>query len=233
MKRGILLILLLAMTAMLPQKAFALLIDTSVGWDFNESVEFLGEPSIASWSQKLFVPVDEQFIKFVTVYVDDVFDAQFQDSVDFSLYFIKWTSNRALPDIAYKSPKVTTTNNNGQGGFEEFTFQINKLLDHDPFVHDYAIILSTSEYFDGLPGRARIGARLSGDVYPRGRAYHNGNLDDLSPWFDGPPGSWSRLNSVDLVFKLEWSTAPATVVPEPSTLLLLAVGLGTLALRCK
>jgi hypothetical protein len=197
------------------------LIDTYTEWPGDQYFGSFGEPNTATVGEEFYIypGTTENYLEYISVYLDDRYDFGLVDNTDFGLYIGPY-GGPVLGDFIYESERRETSN---QNGFEEFTFWINQEIEPG----NYVFFISASEYFDGRQNVARVATRNPSpgiDPYPDGKVVYNNNGNNTDAWRNSV---WTGgLDNYDLAFKMQFSEPPsAGVIPEPSSLLLLAGGL--------
>ncbi|MFN6563542.1 MAG: PEP-CTERM sorting domain-containing protein [Nostoc sp. ChiSLP01] len=191
-------------------------IDTTPSWNGTDFISPFGEENTATYGQTFTVGSDNVLNDF-TFFLND-FDGQ-SDVVDFAAYVAEWDGFKATGPILYQSAPQSTTN---APGFEQFTFNTGGISLTSG--KQYVAFLSASNFFDGTPGQATLGATGFQDVYSGGDFVYYNNGSDFSlltqnTWDDVGGGFFG-----DSAFKASFSQA-TTSVPEPTTILgILAFG---------
>ena len=139
--------LAVAVCTLLPavQGGASLTIETIPAWDGQSFVGSFGERNTATYGQTVTAPGNVlQSFKFL---VDDSLNPDF---VDFEAFVYAWDGAKAAGPALYTSAPMSTTNNGGQGGYEE----IELLTGGVPVVTggEYVLFLSVSNLFDGSVG---------------------------------------------------------------------------------
>ncbi|MEW4529170.1 PEP-CTERM sorting domain-containing protein [Maioricimonas sp. JC845] len=191
-------------------------------WNGIDHTSPFGEPYFATIGQTFVVPGSNDVLESWTYYLNDALNPDF---VDFAFYVMEWdaASTRATGPVLYQSAVVSTSNNGGADGFEEFTFNTGGLQLTSG--NDYIAFISATGQFDGTNGTASLGyIPYIRPGYASGAAYrqHNGNTAgtwDTQGWSAVRPG-----RQEDLAFTATFSGATVSPVPEPSSLALFAIG---------
>ena len=149
--------LALVLTASAAWAAGGTVIETVSAWNGSDGVEPFGEPAIATFGQTFIAPADNMMTSF-TYFIDDFVNP---DHVDFEAYVMAWGPDlfRATGPILWSDGPFTTTNNNGNGSYEQFTFDTKNLV--LTAGAQYVAFLTASNLFDGLTGTSNWGAVFS------------------------------------------------------------------------
>lgn len=131
-----------------------------------------------------------------------------------------WDGAKATGSVLFESAPLSTTNNGGAGGLEEFTIDTGGLaLDAG---QKYVAFFCASKFFDGVNGRASS-QLVDNAAYGGGRFAYLNNGGDFSRL---TADNWTQPDR-DFSFKMTLA-----VIPEPATMSLLALGgLGLVARR--
>lgn len=204
--------------------AGAATISTLPHWDGTSSFAEMGEPDTATYGQTFRIrPGTDTALTSVTFYINDFSN---HDAIDFALYVYRWTGTRITGDALYASPVVSTR---GAFGFEAVTFN-NINVDLAP--GDYVAFGSASSFFDGFPGQSEWGRTEDDNAYTDGTLVFMNNGSDFNLLFDDDWITSDLIVPADLVFEMEFDkeTLPPSPVPEPSTFLLVGVGIAGIGL---
>ena len=185
-------------------------------WDGIEYIYNFGETDTATYGQTMSTTgaINLQSVAF---YLDD---DDGTDAVDFQLVVGTWTGSH-VGSVLWQSAMISTTNNNGLGGWEEIVVDTENLFLAG--ATDYFIFLSASNFFDGDDGYAKV-AGTSADTCPVGQFWFMNNGSNFDEIYADGFNTWS-LN--DMVFTAEYTDASS--VPEPSSIVLLLAGFAGLA----
>lgn len=203
--------------------AATITIDTVPFWNGSNYIHLFGEFNTATYGQVVTVPAGVTQLDSFTFYLDDIQDPDF---VDFHAFVHAWDGVKATGAQLFQSGAMSTTNNGGAGGFEAFTVNTGGV----PVAagQEYVLYFSASLLFDGDQGRANWGTinqnAQAPDTQPGGNFVFMNNSNDLSLL---TTNLWSQRQG-DLAFAASFSDG---VVPEPSTALLVGLGLAGLSLR--
>lgn len=194
------------LTAQAPADA-SLHLDTTVNWNGSSSTGNFGEVSTATHGQTFTVSGTNTVLNSFTFYLDDISNP---GPVDFAGYVAAWDGNKAMGPILFTSSAMSTTNNSGAGGFEEFTVNTGgiSLVSGE----QYVAFFSASNYFDTVTGTSLLGrADTPFAPYTGGKYVFNDNGSDFGAL---TTTNWGT-NVFDLAFKMDFSDPSA--VPEPTT----------------
>ena len=197
----------------------AALIDTHAAWNGTSAFGIpLGEPEsafapVATYGQTIRVPSGTPWLESFSIWLSDspAFDP---DPLRFGFYVMEWSGTHAMGEVLYDSGLVTTSVN-PVASWAEYRFD-HLGLQLQP-ERSYVMILSTSLYMDGIASSVYVGSPFAADAYADGCVATLNNLSDVSRW---TTEDWQ-------VSELSWDTvfqAQFTVLPEPSTALLLVIG---------
>jgi len=187
-------------------------------WNGSSYIWAFGENNTATYGQTITTfNIDNIVMKSFTVYIDDLTNP---GAVDFKAYVASWDGDM-IDNILWQSKIYTTTNNNGAGGFEEFTFNTNN-LSLDKVTH-YALFVSASGLFDGVEGMSKMGG-FSNTNYDLGNFVYSNNGNDFNSLYTT---NWDQFSTYDLAFRADFvnpgENSPAAT-PEPGTMLLMGIG---------
>jgi len=192
--------------------AQASIIDTTSSWDGIASRgEPFGEPNYATFGQTFTVSGPDSVLNSFTFWLNDSLDP---DTVDFAAYVLRWdsSSNRGTGPLLYQSAMMTTSNNHGLDGMEQFTINTGALALTTG--QHYVAFFSAKMFFDGSVGTASMGYIQSGP-------YGGGRLVIQSASSQWNSGVWSQTGG-DAAFRMTFSNPVAQEgVPEPTSLALL------------
>jgi hypothetical protein len=198
------------------------IIDTTSSWDGSSSISPFGENGTATYGQTFTVDNETSLDNF-TFYLNDSIDPDF---TDFEAFVMDWSGTKATGSVLYQSAALSTTNNNGSDGFEEFSINTGGLSLTSG--NQYVAFFSASNLFDTIDGTSMWAGLNGADVYSGGQFVFNNNGSNFSSltsedWQKNFQGIGS-----DLAFSMTFSDVS---VPEPSTLVILALSLMGLASR--
>jgi len=194
------------------------IIDTTSSWNGSDAIGSFGETNTATYGQTFTVGSETSLDNF-KFYLNDSVNPDF---TDFEAFVMDWSGTKATGSILYQSAPLSTSNNNGSGGFEEFSINTGGLSLTSG--NQYVAFFSASNLFDSINGTS-IWAGLGGaDVYSGGQFVFNNNGSNFSSltsadWNKNHGGTGS-----DLAFSMTFSDGSVSV-PEPAAIALLGLGL--------
>jgi len=193
-------------------------IETISSWNGSSSIYSFGEPNTATYGQTFTVGSETSLDNF-TFYLNDSVNPDF---TDFEAFVMAWDGAKATGSILYQSAALSTTNNNGSDGFEEFSINTGGVSLTSG--NQYVAFFSASNLFDSTKGTSIWGGLGGADVYSGGQFVFINNGSNFSSltstnWNKNFQGTGS-----DLAFSMTFSNGSVSV-PEPAPLALLAIGL--------
>jgi hypothetical protein len=172
-------------------------IETFSAWS-GGSISSFGEPDAATMGQTFICPADSHMVDFTFMFDD----GPNPDFVDFEAYVYAWDGSKATGPALHASGPYSTTDNGGNGGWENLTFSTNNLSLTPGGA--YVAFVCTSNLFDGENGFAALGA-VNG--YDDGEVVYMTNGDDFGLL---TTKNWeSGFSPTDLAFEMNFATIPA------------------------
>lgn len=187
-------------------------IETITGWNGTSDVFTFTDSSSTTqtYGQTITIPAVQNVLTSFT------FEIKLPASVTFAGYVYAWDGAEATGPALYTS---APTNTIGSGNFEAITFNTGNLTLQSG--SQYVLFASSTGLTSSAPGSGSFGFNGS-NPYANGLFVFTNETTSASwtttPWTQ----NWNGTGS-DLAFRV-------TLVPEPSTFLLLGGGLGALAL---
>ena len=167
----------------------------------------------ATFGQTFIVPANSPVLDEVACFTTQ--NTNLPDAFDFSFHVAAWNGFRVDGPILYSSAPMSTTNNGGAGGAEEFRFDVETELVTG---NKYIAFLTPEGHFDGLAGTVSVAIAGSATSYSGGEFVHTGRLNDFDALSTTTWDFNSSTNSTGFDTHFEM-----TFVPEPSSLLMLAL----------
>ncbi len=167
-------------------------VETASGWNELDAIGEFGEPRNATIGQTFVAPAGVTQLDAFTFFLNDRMNS---DAVEFEAFLMEWDGSRATGPVLFQSANLTTTNNRGRGGMEEFGIPTGGV----PVTPgtSYIAFLSVSNLFDGEPGSASLGA-VTGGAFAAGEIQFQNNGADFSLL---TTADWTPLAG-DLAFEL-------------------------------
>ncbi len=97
---------------------------TTSSWNGSSFISPFGESNTATYGQTFTVGSEASLDNF-TFYLNDNVNPDF---TDFEAFVMGWDGTRARGGVLYQSASLSTTNNNGSDGFEEFSINTGGLF---------------------------------------------------------------------------------------------------------
>ena len=190
-------------------------INTASSWDGTSYIYPFGEINTASYGQTITTGSTETFLNGFSFLVQTTT----LNPSQFEAFVMEWDTVGSMVKgpVLYQSPMVI---HNQSNGFDQITVNPNVNLAPNT---KYAIFFSASNVFDGLLDEARFAN--TGDLYAGGEFIYQNNGSNFGQL---STSDWNTtfIGSGDLAF-----TATLVSVPEPTSVLLMSIGIGGLALR--
>lgn len=171
-----------------------------------------GEGGTATYGQTVTVPGDNVLDSF-SFWLNDTLNT---DYVDFAGYVMAWDGSKATGSVLWSSTPASTTNNGGQDGWEQFTFDTGGLALTSGA--EYVLFLSASDYYDALEGTAFMAGGTT--PYADGRFVYMNNDEAFS---ELTLYSWDTYYIDDTAFEAQFS-AGGPAIPAPGAILLGSLG---------
>jgi hypothetical protein len=195
-------------------------ISTISDWDGVGFVAPFGETETATYGQTFSLSTAASMDSF-TFYLNDALDPAV---IDFQAYVYSW--NDSLNQIAgsslFTSNAMSTTNNGGEDGFEEFSINTGGIT---LSAGQYVAFFTASNLFDGTSGTGKMGF-TDANAYSGGSLVYINNGNDFSALSSSSWSEWA--GAPDLAF-----TITTTVVPIPAAVWLMFSALAVLGWRGK
>lgn len=196
------------------------LIDTTGSWNGSDFIWSFGESNSSTYGQTFTVTGSETKLDSFSFFLDDYLNPDF---VDFEAYVYAWDGYKATGSALYASSPMSTTNNGGSGGFENFTLNTGGISLNSG--SQYVAFLTASNMFDGSLGTSKMGGLDGANVYSGGQFVFLNNGSDFGQILTNNwTTNWKGIGA-DTAFTMNLSDP----VPEPATLLLFALGIIGLA----
>lgn len=186
-------------------------IETLTSWNGSSDVFSFTDPSSTTqtYGQTITIPAIQNVLTSFT------FEIKLPASVTFAGYVYAWDGAEATGPALYASAPMNTA---GSGNFEAITFNVGSLNLQSG--SQYVLFASTTGLTSSAPGSGSFGFNSS-NPYANGLYVFTNQTTSASWTTTAWTQNWNGTGS-DLAFRV-------TLVPEPSTLLLLAGGLVPLA----
>jgi hypothetical protein len=194
--------------------------DTTPSWVGSAGIDIFGDVNYAnpSFGQTFTAPSGVNAMLSYTMWLQD---RKNPDAVRFTANLVAWDGTKPTGPILYTSAPVSTSNNHGLDGYEQFTFSLPNVAVAPG--QKYLAFLSSIGVSGSLVGSAYVGI-VSGDALPGGQTYVNGLAITTADLYVQP---WSFIQpSTDLAFRATFAQ-----IPEPGFALLLLMGLGIFRLK--
>jgi len=198
-------------------------IETLSFWDGASEVTPFGKPNTATYGQTFTVPASDNVLQSFSFFLRDLGSG---GDLQFEGYVAKWDpsllqlTGPVLFESAIRSGPTGT-------GFNRYDFDVGgiSLTTGD----QYMVFLSSSGFFGSIPGTTSqagwgiLPTDVDGNI---GAFMFSNNGDDFATLFTP---AWSAFNR-DLAFEVVLGQPEPSVVPEPSTVLLMGTGMAILVL---
>ena len=203
-------------------------IETTSFWDGLMQIQPMGKPNTATYGQTFTAPTSDNTLQSFSFFLRDIgggADLQFQG------YIAAWDGTAGISRItgpllfesAVRSGPSTAT-------FARFDFDVGGLALTPG--SSYVAFLSASGLFGSIPPTSAQTSwgfipTVGTDAYSGGGFVFNNSGNDFSLL---STTAWVPLGSTDLAFEMVFDNTAPTVIPEPSTVLLMGTGMGILLL---
>jgi hypothetical protein len=205
-------------------------IETISFWDGLMQVQPFGKPNTATYGQTFVAPASDNVLNSFSFFLRDLgggADLEFQGYVaafDPTIGVSRIVGSTLFESAVRSGPSTTAS-------FTRYDFDVGGLALTPGST--YVAFLSTSGHFGAIPLDDAIASwgqiqTAVIDPYVNGHFVFNNNGDDFSQLSTVP---WISFDGADLAFELQFTGgAEPSVVPEPSTVLLMGTGMGILLL---
>ncbi|TDJ43312.1 MAG: PEP-CTERM sorting domain-containing protein [Gammaproteobacteria bacterium] len=193
-------------------------ISTISDWDGSSSVAPFGEAETATYGQTFSLSTTANMNSF-TFYLNDALDPEV---IDFQAYVFSWDDslNKIAGSSLFASSAMSTTNNGGADGFEEFAINTGGIT---LSAGQYVAFFTASNLFDGDSGTGKMGF-TNADAYTGGNLVYMNNGSDFAALSSSSWSEWA--DESDLAF-----TVTTTAVPIPAAVWLMFSALAVLGWR--
>jgi hypothetical protein len=195
-------------------------ISTIPDWDGSSFVAPFGEAETATYGQTFSLSTASNMNSF-TFYLNDALDP---GVVDFQAYVYSWddSANQITGPSLFASNAMSTTNNDGEDGFEEFAINTAGIT---LSAGTYVAFFTASNLFDEVSGTGKMGFANT-DAYGGGNFVYLNNASDFGALSTTGWSEWGGAE--DLAF-----TVTTTAVPIPAAIWLMFSALAVLGWRGK
>jgi hypothetical protein len=195
-------------------------ISTISDWNGSSFVAPFGEAETATYGQTFSLSTTARMNSF-TFYLDDALDPA---AIDFQAYVFSWDDslNKIAGSSLFTSSAMSTTNNGGADGFEEFAINTGGIT---LSAGQYVAFFTASNLFDGTSGTGKMGFTHA-DAYTGGNLVYMNNGSDFAALSSSSWSEWA--DESDLAF-----TVTTTAVPIPAAVWLMFSALAVLGWRGK
>lgn len=183
-----------------------------------------GKASTATYGQTFMTAGGFNTLQNFSFWLNDGFDSQNAADVRFKAYIMQWdaTNGHATGPVLYSSGLQSGPS----GASQRYDFITGPLLLNGG--SQYVAFLSASGLFASMPATATTEMEITVEgTYTGGQFVYADNGDDFDALSSTEWDFWNNTPELQTHFFAEFS-GDVSVVPEPSTVLLLAIGLSAM-----